>query len=311
MVETKKLPKNNLKTFHIGCTQRLAKLSGDRRTLFLKTTALSEREEMNIKKASLITLTASSLLVVPFVLAQQGSSTPDTSVQEVRGDRGGPHGHDGLGGFGEGRGMGVPLHGLGPGTTATLTFYDGDPAAGGALLDTLTFTSGEDSEATFAEQFEAARATAAYMQVEVGEQTRTVDSSEFADGRGGLRMLGRLSEGSTLTAAFYSTDPAMAGASATQTLTFMQGLSSEAGFADEFATAAETAQFVVITTSPQSYTVNLADVQNGPDFQGRGPRGGFGPGQGEPNQDGLNQSEPNQDELNQTEPSQVTPGESS
>jgi hypothetical protein len=259
---------------------------------------------MNLKKASIITLTASSLLVVPFVLAQQGSSTPDTSVQDVRGDhRGGPHGH---GGFGETRGMGVPLRGLASGSTATITFYDGDPAAGGAVLNTLTFTAGEDSEATFAEQFAAARANAAYMQVEVGEQTRTIDSSEFADGRGGLRMLGRLSEGSTVTAAFYDTDPATAGATPTQTLTFTQGTSSEAGFADEFATAAATAQFVVITTSPQSYTVNLAEVPNGPDGQGRGPRGGFGPSQDGPNQDGLNQVEPSQ-----TQPSEITPGESS
>jgi hypothetical protein len=261
---------------------------------FIKTNALSEREEMNIKKAGIITLTASSLLVLPFVLAQQGSSNPEQSVQDVRGGpRGGAHGQ---GGFGEARGMGVPLRGLESGTTATLTFYDGDPAAGGATLNTLTFTAGEDSEATFAEQFEAARANAAYMQVEVSEQTRTVDLSEVAaDGRGnsgtrGLRMLGGLSESSTLTTAFYSSDPATAGATPTQTLTFTQGTSSEAGFADEFATAAETAQFVTITTSPQSYTVNLADMQNGPDFQGRGPRGDFGPGQ---------------------EPSQAAPGQSS
>ena len=80
-------------------------------------------------------------------------------------------------------------------------------------------------------------------------------------------MLGRLSEGSTLTAAFYDSDPETAGATPTQTLTFTQGTSSEAGFADEFATAAETAQFVTITTSPQSYTVNLAEVQDGPDFK--------------------------------------------
>ena len=89
------------------------------------------------------------------------------------GPRGGQHG---LGGFGDARGMGVPLRGLTLGSTATLTFYDGDPAAGGAVLDTLTFTAGEDSEAAFAEQFEAARAPAAYLQVEVGEQTRTLDS---------------------------------------------------------------------------------------------------------------------------------------
>jgi hypothetical protein len=276
---------------------------------FSKHTRYQKGKKMNLKKASIITLTASSLLVVPFVLAQQGSSTPDTSVQDVRGGpRGGAHGH---GGFGEGRGMGVPLRGLGLGSTATITFYDGDPAAGGATLNSLTFTSGEDSEAAFAEQFEEAKTNAAYMQVDLSEQTRTVDLSTVADDQRGdssraLGMLGRLSEGSTLTAAFYATDPATAGATATQTLTFTQGSSSAAGFEGEFATATATAQFVTITTSPQSYTVNLADMQNGPDFQGRGPRGDFGPGQDGPNQDGINQVEPSQ-----TQPSEVAPGESS
>jgi hypothetical protein len=261
---------------------------------------------MNIKKAGIITLTASSLLVLPFALAQD-SSTPDTSVQDVRdGPRGGERGH---GDFGDVRGMGVPLRGLGLGTTATITFYDGDPEAGGATLNTLTFTAGETSEAAFAEQFEEARANAAYMQVDLSEQTRTINLSEVvADGRsfGAGRMLGRLSEGSTVSAAFYNADPETAGATPTQTLTFTQGVNSEAGFADEFATAAETAQFVTITTSPQSYTVNLSDVPNGPDFQGPGPRGGFGPGQGGTNQDGIHQIEPGQ-----IEPSEVTSGEAS
>jgi hypothetical protein len=273
---------------------------------FIKTNALSEREEMNLKKAGIITLTASSL-VIPFVLAQQGSSTPDTFVQDVRGGpRGGERSH---GGFGEVRGMGVPLRGLELGSTATITFYDGDPATGGAALNTLTFSAGEDSEVAFAEQFEAARANAAYMQVEVSEQTRTINLSEVADdgrGPGVGRMLGRLNDGSTVTAAFYNTDPEAAGATPTQTLTFTQSSSSEAGFAEEFATAAEAAQFVTITTSPQSYTVNLSDMPNGPDFRGRGPRGDFDPRQGGPNQDGLNQTEPSQ-----VEPSEVAPGESS
>ncbi len=277
-------------------------------TVLLKQLRYQKGKKMNLKKASIITLTAWGLLVVPFVLAQ--SSTPDTSVQDVRGGpRGGPHSHDGD--FGNARGVGVPLRGLGLGSTATLTFYDGDPAAGGATLNTLTFTSGEDSEAAFAEQFEEARTNAAYMKVDLSEQTCTVDLSTVVDDQRGdssraLGRLERLSEGSTLTAAFYATDPATAGATATQTLTFTQGSSSAAGFESEFATAAETAQFVTITTSPQSYTMNLAEVQASPDFQGRGPRGDFGPGQGEPNQDGLNQVEPSQ-----IEPSQVVPGESS
>lgn len=245
---------------------------------------------MNIKKVGVIALTASSLVAGAFVLAQDAGTTQEgTQVQEVQdGPRGGPHGHGGFGGFGEMRGMGFPLRGLSLGTTATITFYDGDPEAGGTVLNTLTLNYGEDSEAAFAEQFEEARANAAYIKVDLSEQTRTVDLSTVADDeRGDLRpreigRFGALNDGSTLTAAFYDTDPETAGAVATETLTFTYGTSSEAGFADDFATAAETAQFVVITTSPQSYTVNLAEVQ---DFQGRrGPGEGFGAEQGGPGQ---------------------------
>jgi hypothetical protein len=243
---------------------------------------------MNIKKAGIITLTASSLLIATLILAQD-SSTPDTSVQQVRDDsRGGPHGHHGFGD--EMRGMGFPLRGLGLGTTATITFYDGDPEAGGAVVNTLTFNYGQDSEVAFAQQFEEARANAAYMKVDLSEQTRTVDLSTVADDqRGDLRprelgRLDRLNDGSTVTAAFYNSDPATAGTTATETLTFTYGTSSAAGFANDFATAAKTASFVTITTSPQSYTVNLADMQNGPDFQDR-----RGPGQDGPNQDGPEQ----------------------
>lgn len=241
---------------------------------------------MNIKKVGVIALTASSLLVGTFILAQDAGATQE-DVQEVQaGPRGGPHGHDGFGpGFG--RGIGFPLRGLELGTTATITFYDGDPEAGGTVLNTLTLNYGEDSEVAFAEQFEAARAEAAYMTVDLSEQTRTVDLSDFADDeRGDLRprelgRVGALNDGSTLTAAFYDAGPETAGAVATETLTFTYGTSSEAGFADDFATSAETAQFVVITTSPQSYTVNLAEVQ---DFEGRRGPDGFGPGQGGPGQ---------------------------
>jgi hypothetical protein len=251
---------------------------------------------MNIKKAGVIALMASSLVAGAFVLAQDaGMTQEDVQVQEVQGGpRGGPHGHHGFG-DGEMRGMGFPVRGLELGTTATITFYDGDPEAGGAVVNTLTFNYGQDSEVAFAEQFEAARADAAYMKVDLSEQTRTVDLSTVTDERGDLRprelgRLERLNDGSIVTAAFYNSDPATAGATATETLTFTYGTSSAAGFANDFATAAKTASFVTITTSPQSYTVNLADMQNDPDFQGRrGPGDGFGPGQGGPNQDGPEQ----------------------
>jgi hypothetical protein len=259
---------------------------------------------MKLKYVRLALVTAGSLIAAPLIVAQQTQQTPTTPqapatppdtqpTQEARG-RGGPHGH---GGFGFGRGF--PLRGLALGTTATLTFYDGDPATGGAVLNTLTFTYGEDSEVALAEAFETARASAAYLQVALSEQTRTVDLSDFADDEHGdlrPRELGRLdnlNDGATITASFYSSDPETAGATATETLTFTYGVSSAAGFADDFANAAETNTFVTITSSPQTYTVNLAEVQN---RDGRGPRG--------PRQDGFRFNNFNEDDLNQNAPTQ-------
>ena len=239
------------------------------------------RQVGKLKKVGVIALTASSLIAGTFVLAQEGTPVQE-DVQEVQGEfRGSPRGHGDFGG----RGIGLPFRGLELGTTATITFYDGDPEAGGTVLNTLTLNYGEDSEVAFAEEFETARAAAAYMTVDLSEQARTVDLSEFEDDvRGDLRPreLGRrggLTDGSTVTAAFYDTDPATAGATATETLTFTYGTSSEAGFANDFGNAADTASFVVITTSPQNYTVNLAEVQQ---FEGRRGPGGFGPGQDGP-----------------------------
>lgn len=295
--------KQILKTSHTRCSHPAARLGGDRgRTHYQK------GKDMNIKKAGIIALTASSLLVTPLVFAQQDDT--DSTVQQTQNDsRGGPRGfgHHGFGGFfgrdgvGFGRGMGFPLRGLELGTAATITFYDGDPAAGGAVLNTLTFTYGEDSEVAFARQFEEARANAAYMKVDLSEQTRTVDLSQFSEAeRAELRPreLGRMnamSDGTTITARFYNSDPEAAGATPTETLTFTYGVSSAAGFANDFATAAESAQFVTITTSPQSYTVNLAEVQ---DFNRRGPRqDGFGPRFNDRDSD---QDEPNQNNSDQT-----------
>jgi hypothetical protein len=268
---------------------------------------LSERENMKLKYASLVLVTAGSLVAAPLVFAQQDPTTPSDAPQttpqqgeSVQG-RGGPHGHGGLG-LGFGRGSGLGLRGLALGTTATLTFYDGDPEAGGSVINTLTFTYGEDSEAAFAEDFATARADAAYMQIALSEQTRTVDLSDFADDeRGDLRPreLGRLdnlNDGSTITASFYTSDPETPGATATETLTFTYGESSAAGFAEDFANAAETSGFVTITTSPQTYTVNLAEAQ----VDGRGTRG---PRNSGPDFDNF------QNNFNQNAPTQPTPGE--
>jgi hypothetical protein len=69
-----------------------------------------------------------------------------------------------------------------------------------------------------------------------------------------------------------------------------------AGFADDFANAAETAQFVTITTSPQTYTFNLAEAQR----DGRGPRG--------PRNNGSDFDD-FQNDFNQNAPVQSTPDE--
>ena len=80
--------------------------------------------------------------------------------------------------------------GLEEGGTVTATFYDGDPEAGGSVVETLAFTYFEDSAAGFAESFAAAAEEAAFVEVTTEPQTYTVDLSEVSerafdgDGRG-------------------------------------------------------------------------------------------------------------------------------
>ena len=177
-------------------------------------------------------------------------------------------GRFGLDGHGFGNDFGLRGAGFGRlalGTTVQVTFYDGDPAAGGTVTDTLSFIYGQDSEAAFAQSLDTARQNAAYMTVDIGEQSRTVDLSTVTmptNGRGLLpRELARgLDDGSTITATFYDGDPAANG-QVTDTLTFTYGTDSEAGFADNFSTAAANAAFVAVTTSPQTYMVDLSQVQ--------------------------------------------------
>ena len=243
----------------------------------------------------LVLLTASSLVLAPvgLVFAQpqgQTAQTEQTTVPVETFGRGFGRGH----GFGHGFG-GLPFGRLALGTTVELTFYDGDPAADGQSLQTLNFTYGEDSEAALAEQFAAARAEASYVTAAVGEQRRTLELSAATDndaddddaddngfrgdfggfGRGSL-PLGGLQSGSTVTAVFYDGDPEANGQTL-QTLRFTYGTDSEAGFAADFAEAAGAAAVVVVTTSPQSYTVPLTASSFGfEDFGGRGDRDGFG-----------------------------------
>ncbi len=270
---------------------------------------------MKLNSKHLLALGISGVLVAGIVGAQTSTTPTQTTPDQTqtaepnqnpgmgfgkggRGGREGGHGHHGgmgfgMQGFGDRGGMGgFGFRGLALDTKMTFNFYDADPASGATALQTLEFTYGVDSEAAFAEQFQTAREAATFMKVNISEQTRTVDLSTVdATQPQGLipRELARggaLNDASTLTATFYNGDPENGG-TVLNTLTFTQGTSSEAGFANEFATAAQEAAFVKITTSPQTRTVDLTAMpQRGQGFDqqpGFGPHGhhhgqGFGPG---------------------------------
>lgn len=68
------------------------------------------------------------------------------------------------------------------GTELGVTFYDGDPDAGGAALQTLTFTYGEDSEAAFVNDVAEAAQSAAFVRVTTSPQTQTFDLSALQAG---------------------------------------------------------------------------------------------------------------------------------
>ena len=220
------------------------------------------------------TVLVTGVLLVGVVAGAQGNSggvqndQSDVQREEVR-PFGASHRARGV--------RGLPVGRLALGTTVEATLYDGDPAEGGSELETLSLTYGEDSEAAFAEQLAAARQNASYLQVDVGEQTRTVDLSSVdtsGDGRGPLPRLSLrrgFGEGDSVTATFYDGDPE-AGGSEQQTLTFVYGQDSAAGFANLFRDAAQDAAFVTVVTSPQSYALDLSARAE------RAPRG-FGGGQ--------------------------------
>ncbi len=162
-------------------------------------------------KKGMIVIAAPSLLIggFGFVGAQtqsgssSGTSAPDATISDAttsdaaaQSEFDGPlQRQRGLGrGFGSGSGFGrgherghgrggiggLPFGRVALGTTVTLSFYDTDPSSSSgasAPEQTLTFTYGEDSEATFAESFAEARANASYMTANVGEQTQTLELS--------------------------------------------------------------------------------------------------------------------------------------
>ncbi len=227
------------------------------------------------------------------------ATTSDAAAQSESGQDGSLQRRYGLGrGFGSGFGRGherghgrggvggLPFGRVALGTTMTLSFYDTDPGASGGAgtpTQTLNFVYGQDSEAAFAQSFAEARANASYMTAEVGEQTQTLElpstdtstsgtsNSNDGDRHGGIYGLG---EGSSVTATFYDGDPT-GNAQTLQTLNFTYGQDSEAGFANDFADAAEEAACVTITTSPRTYTVDLsAAAENRDSRQHNQHRGG-------------------------------------
>jgi hypothetical protein len=174
------------------------------------------------------------------------------------------------------------------GTTLEVVFYDGDPQEGANLLDTLTLNVGEDSESAFAQAMHDARSGAAFMQMNVSEQTRTIDLSALQDtggrnrGRSGFGrgILGRnLNEGSTVEVTFYDADPETEAANRLESLSFTLGEDSAAGFMSEVRDASSEAAYAVVSTSPQTHTVDLTARQRAPYGNRRGDLGrGFGGG---------------------------------
>ncbi len=74
--------------------------------------------------------------------------------------------------------------------------------------------------------------------------------------RGGLGMLGDITEGSTISATFYDGNPAE-GAAELSSYTLNVGIDSESSFAQNIQEAMQTAAFAVINTSAQSRTIEL------------------------------------------------------
>jgi hypothetical protein len=237
----------------------------------------------------IITVLFTGLLLGGFVAAQDMAPSPHGGMHMQDGEQiNMQHGTAWAGH--EGRGATDILQGLELGTSLTLTFYDGDPENDATVLNTLTFTYGEDSEVAFLRQLEEAKANAAYLTIDTSEQTRTVDLANFDESqRQSLRprelgFIASLNDATKLTTTFYDGDPE-AGGKVLTTLTFTYGSSSEAGFVNEFAQAATTAAFVTIMTSPQTQTINLAasnndDARGGAhDHSNQSQNNGFGHGE--------------------------------
>ena len=76
----------------------------------------------------------------------------------------------------------LPLVGMQAGDTVTVTLYDGDPADGGAPLETLSFAYGVDSAIGFRAALDAALDTATHARVTTSPRTATFELPASAVG---------------------------------------------------------------------------------------------------------------------------------
>ncbi|UCH24472.1 MAG: hypothetical protein JSV66_10990 [Trueperaceae bacterium] len=251
---------------------------------------------MNIKRG-LIVLVAGGLLIGTVAGAQGfGNQLRSPQGAGVKGEvlaHRGPGFGPGAGGRFQGnagpgrRGFAGPGPHFALGSTLEVVFYDGDPEEGANVLETLTLTVGEDSESAFAQAMREARFGAAFLQMNISEQTRTIDLSAVQPGVGrnrtvglGHSVLGRnLNEGSSVEVTFYDADPESGAASALESLNFTLGQDSAIGFMNDVRDAASEAAYAVVITSPQTHTVDLTARQQGSFGNRRGDFGrGFGGG---------------------------------
>lgn len=85
--------------------------------------------------------------------------------------------------------------GLEDGDTITAVFYDGDPEAGGSVLETLDFTYGEDSAIGFQQDVLDAAETADWVAVTLPPRSYTVDLAAVAERDGMRPSVGRFGPG--------------------------------------------------------------------------------------------------------------------
>jgi len=240
----------------------------------------------NIKNG-LLAIAGSGLIIAGLasVSAQQNSLNTN-ELQTIQGKM--RHGNSGkfgqgkfMGGIGQRGSLGM-LGNMSEGSTITATFYDGDPAAGAAELNSYTLNVGIDSESSFAQNIQEGMQSAAFAVINTSAQSRTIElNTDATQTRAFKRLPIRgLNEGSTLEVSFYDGNPEEA-ATVLGSLSFTAGVDSEIAFSNAVEEASANAAYAVISTSAQERSIDLSVMQER--MQERGGEGTrrFGPrGQG-------------------------------